>query len=342
MKLLFIFLSILLLASCGHVRTDGGQSSFDPELFAKLKPSEHATYAQTIVKREERDPDGIKLKELIHSKYGSIRKIGLVLFETQIQPSITGLAVGENIYLSDKGKQILSREFFNTWNSMLNTMSSVTWVKPKTIMKSKAFRGYGSVVIDHILREKAELNDTDIFWKSGGKEIPMGALVLPPNSQDVSILYIPAIEMMGGAKMVEHQKHWVNDICKELGLDAVLIVSSTASWEQGSVDKRTKEIIPEEMKIGIESSILYPFSAYHNAAKDLTGSTSLPKKSVPLAFYSVKTKIPVKISVPESERTFKTIQDNILTPLRTNYLALSKLVIDRIITDIHQTYEKVK
>lgn len=341
MKFLTIFL-LLLVTACGHVRTDGGQSSFDPELYSKLQPSEHMTYAQTVVKREERDPDGIKLKDLVHSKYGEIKKIGLVLFETQIQPSVSGLAVGENAYLSERGKQILARDFFNLWNSMLSKRSSVSWISTKDILKSKAFRGYGSVVTDHILRRKAEMKDNDIFWKSGGKEIPMGSLILPPNHQDVSILYIPAIEMMGGAKMVEHQKHWVNDICKELGLDAVLIVSSRASWDQGSVDKRTKEIIPEEMKISIESSILYPFSSYHAAAKELTEANSLPKKSVPLAAYTVSAKFPVKITVPESERTFKTIQENILRPLKLNYRALSSLVIDRIITDIHQTHQEVK
>lgn len=333
-----ILLPLFVLISCGHVRTDGGQASFEPAVYSTLSPADHATYAQTVVKREERDPDGMPLKQIVTSPKGALKKMAIVLFETQFQPSRTGLAAtGRNAYLSVRGKQILTERAFRQWARALEGASGVTWVKRQDLEKSAAFRAYGSVVPDHILHKNATLTDEDVFWKNGGQEIPMTTLMLPRNQQDVSVLFIPATEMMIMPKMVAHQNHWVNDICKELGVDGVVLVSSVVSWSAGGVDKRTKEIIPEEMKFSLDASILYPFSTYHAAAKDKRAE--LAKKSVPLAVYSVKANVPVTITLPEDQQTFESIQKHILTPFETHYAALTGLMVDRMVTDIQQTHQ---
>jgi hypothetical protein len=335
-----MLLVLFFVVACGHVRTDGGQGQFDPTLYSSLGPSEHPLYAQTIVRREERDPEGITLEELRQSPAGRIDRIGLVLFETQFQPSRTGLAVGQNVYLSPRGKQALAEEAWVFWNQTLRARSlglGVEWWKRDDMDASAAYRGYGTEQTDFLLSRKHQLNSDDAFWKSGGQEIPMESLVLPSRQQNVSILFIPATEMMLGPKMVEHQKHWVNDICKAHNLDAVLIVSSIASWTQGSKDKRSGEVIPEEMKVEIHSSLLYPFSKYHQAAALAKGLDHLPKKSVPLASYSVKTAVPITLTVPEEQKNFATIERNVLLPLRSTYHALSTLMIERLIQDIHST-----
>jgi hypothetical protein len=335
MRSIFSLAILTLIASCGMVRTDGGQAGFDPQAYVALEPDQHALYAQTVVKREERDPDYITLEKLRASEKGSIRRMGVVLFETQYQPSRSGLAIGRNVYLSDKGKQALAEETWSFWDRALRraTGTGVEWVKRTELEQSKAFRAAGAVQADYVMVKRYELGEGDIFWKSGGQEIPMTSLVLPRNQQDVSILFVPATEMMLGPKSVEHQKHWVNEICKELKLDAVLIVSSQASWQQGGKEKRTQEVIPEEMQVAIDASILYPWSTYISVARQL-GERNALKKSVPLATYRVKTTIPISISVPEDQQTFETIQQNILTPFRASYQALTALMIERIAADL--------
>lgn len=336
MKFIVLIAPVLFAVACGHVRTDGGQANFDSSTYQSLAPADQATYAQTVVKREERDPEGITLKQLVESPQGQIKKVAVILFETQFQSSITGLAVtGDNVYLSERGKQILAQETREYWFHALKQVP-VSVVPPKELQKSPAYRSYGSVVDDLSLQHRPKLTEEDAFWKKGGQTIPTGVVVLPPNEQDVSVLYIPASEMMIIPKMVEHQKHWVNDICKELQLDAVILVTSTASWTQGGKDKRTQEVIPEEMEISLGAAVLYPFNRYQAAGEKL-GKKDLPKKSIPLAVYSVKTKFPVTITVPESEHNFKTTEKNILIPFRSTYRVLTDLVIDRMVTDVRET-----
>lgn len=336
MKFTVLTVICFVLVSCGHVRTDGGQAPFDPTLYATLGPSDQPAYAQTVVKREQRDPQDLTLKEIINSEHGQLKKMAIVLFETQFQASRSGLAVGRNVYLSKRGKQILTEKAWAHWARGLHQTPNVEWISRKDLTKSPAFRGYGSPEEDLIMRGDLELGSDDIFWKSGGQEIPMGALMLPRDYQDVSVLYIPVMEMMGGTKPVEQHKHWINDMCKEMGLDAVVLVSSIASWEQGGVDKRSKEVIPEEMKMSLEASILYPFKTYQ-AAGEKKGLKNLPQKSIPLASYTVSTKLPVKLTVPESEQTLSTIEQNILAPFWSTYRALANLVMERMMTDIRQT-----
>lgn len=343
MKISLLVSFLALISACGHVRTNGGQADFDPQLYTSLAPNEHTLYAQIVIKREERDPEGMTLEELRHSKSGRINRVGLILFETQFQPSRTGLAVGRNVYLSPRGKQVLAEEAWRFWDQGLRNRSKyigVSWMTRKELEASLSFRSYGSEQKDFVLTRQHKMNEDDAFWKSGGEEIPMESLVLPSRQQNVSILFIPATEMMMGPKMSEHQKHWVNDICKANSLDAVLLVSSSASWAQGGKDKRSGEVIPEEMKIDIQSSLLYPFSKYHQAAALVKGLDLLPKKNVPLATYTVKTKVPVNITIPVEEQNFANIEKNILVPFRATYQALSALMIERVIQDLYDTEAK--
>lgn len=341
MRSLFALAFLLSLVSCGTTRVDGGQTAFDPQTYLGLDPENHVVYGQAVVKREQRDPEGITLDQLVHSKRGKIKKVGLVLFETQYQPSRSGLAAhGRNIYLSARGKQLLAEETWSFWDKRLRAQSGeeIAWVKRADLLKAKAFRAYGSEMDDLILSKKLKLSDEDVFWKNGGQSIDALSLVLPRGYQDVTILYIPAMDMMGGAKLVEHQKHWVNDICAELGLDAVLLVGSKAEWTQGGEDKRTHEKIPEQMKLSLEASLMYPLGTYLAAVEEVRGAgTTVQKKAAPFAYYSVRTEFPVTVTVGPEYENFATIQSNLLTPFETNYQALAELMIGRILTDIRST-----
>lgn len=342
MKTFALLLLSLLFTACGSVRTDGGQDSFNPARYMELTPQELPTYAQTIVKREERDPDSITLEQFRHTPEGFIKRIGLVIFETQFQPSRSGLSKGPaNIYLSERGKQVLTEEAWRFWDESLRLMGSrmsVTWIKRKELVSSLAFRGYGSPAPDMIMSRKYDLRPDDFLWREGGKKIPSGSLFSPVDFQEVGLVMIPATEMMIRSKAVDHQKHWVNDICKALNLDAVLVVSSEAEWHVLETDKRTQEVIPEQMEISIKAAVLYPWRKYVAAATRLRGPGEYAKHSIPLASYSVKTEVPLKLSVPPSEQNFATVQEHLLLPFHATYHALANLVMERIMGDIHQTH----
>ncbi len=338
MKYLFC---LLLVASCAHkVTTDGGQASFDPAVFESLSPQDITTYAQTVVKRETRDPDGVKLDDFRKHPAGQIRRAALVVFETELQPSRSGLATDRNVYLSAKGKQILTEQLWDYFNNELNRISeeTVTWVSPRKIKASKVFASGGFTVPDYIIKRPSYLNEEELFWRQPGQKIPEESLLQPANYRDVGLLLVPAIDLLGGAKPSQHQHHWVNDLAKELEVDAVVVVFLGAEWRRGGVDKRSQEVIPEEMKVRAQASVLYPWGRYHQVGEAL-GKTNLPKLNVPLASYNVKASFPVTISVPENEETTNKAREMVVVPMRRTLNRLSSLMIERMLTDIRQTHQ---
>lgn len=334
-------LCLLFLISCAHkITTDGGQAKYDATVYEQLGPEELPTYAQTVVRRETRDPDGVSLAKIRKHPAGQIRRAALVVFETELQPSRSGLATDRNVYLSPRGKQILTNQFFGLWEAELRRLSNgtVKWTPRKKLFESKAFVSGGSIQQDYVLRRNAILTEQDIFWRQGGQKIPEESLLMPPNFRDLSLVLVPATQFLATAKPSQHQHHWVNDLAKELELDAVIVVYLGAEWRRGGVDKRSQAVIPEEMQLSVDAAVLYPWSRYHQIGEEL-GKTNLQKVNVPLASYHVKTQIPVTISLPEGEETTKSARKNIIMPLRTTMVRLSTLVIERLVSDILQTHQ---
>ncbi len=338
MKWFFLF---SLVMSCAHqVVQDGGQVEFDYDAYKNMAPEERLTYAQTIVKRERRNPEGVDLEKINTYPQTKIKKIGVVLFETQIKPSRSGLASDRNIYLSESGKQALTESFYRTFEFELKKLSrtmALEWMSKDDLEASRAFRSYGSIFRDYMLNRSKKISDLDVFWKKGGEKIPETSLILPANMQDVSLLYVPAYELMGGAKSSQHQHHWVNDMCKELGLDAVVVVAVSADWNRGGVDKRSQAVITEKMEIKVESTILYPWSTHHSILASQKKSTT-QKRNMVLAAYSSQAAFPVKITLDPSEETFETAMKNIIFPLNVYTESLLSLMAQRMVADIYQTY----
>lgn len=328
-------LSLLLLAACAHkVRQDGGSANFDVEAYSALSPAEIPAYAQTVVLRQERDPDRVTLQEIKNSSEGQIKRAAILVFETEIQPSRSGLATDQNVYLSPRGKQILTEELMRHWEKELKRVSSkTTWLKRSELLKSKAYRSGGFTMEDLILRRGDQLSEEDAFWKSRGQAIPETSLVVPRNYQDVSMVFVPATQLMNGPKPTQHQHHWVNDVCRELKLDAVLLVYTGAEWRQEQIDKKTNEKLAEELKVKMDVSLIYPFSTYHTVGARKM-ENGLPKLNIPLATYTVKAARPIKITGVEP--TLSKANTQVLNPYRQTVEALSSLVIERLATDLHQ------
>jgi len=335
---------LTLLISCAHkVTTDGGEGKYDPSMYETLAPSDLLTYAQTVVKREQRNPDDVTLAQIRRSPRGEIRRVGLVVFESEIQPSRSGIASDRNVYLSVRGKQLLTEEFWRHWDQQLRTLtgSGVEWVRRKDLAQSQAYRSAGSIAENYYLTWHAALTDEDVFWREPGKKIPEESLLLPSGMQDLSMVLVPAMDLMGGPKPGQHQHHWMNDLCKELKLDAVVIVHVGAEWRRGAVDKRTQEKIPEEVRIKLRATTMYPWSTYHAVGESL-GKTNLRKINVPLGHYEVSAAIPLQITISPEGESFASAMSNVIGPVRTHIKRLGGLVQERVTSDIHQTLKAAK
>ncbi|MFP5459093.1 MAG: hypothetical protein ACLGG7_10190 [Bacteriovoracia bacterium] len=325
---------LLVLVSCAHqVRKEGGQAPFDPATYAQLTAQDLPTYAQTVVLKEERDPEGITHTELRQSPHGQIKRAAILVFETELQASRSGLAKDQNVYLSARGKQILTEELLAHWEKELHRTTRVEWVPRRELLSSKAYRSAGFTETDLILSSKFSLSPEDVLWRMPGKKIPEETLLMPRNYQDISMVFVPGAQLMAGPKPSQHQHHWVNDVARELNLDAVLVVYVSADWRRETIDKNTQVKTPEGLTASVLGSLLYPFSKYHAAVAEKS-SYSVAKVNVPFGVYSLKATKPLTITgAPE---TFDGAQQSVITPVRETVEQMTTLLIERMASDLHQ------
>ena len=159
----------------------------------------------------------------------------------------------------------------------------------------------------------------------------------PRGMRDVSFLLVPGTELMGGPKSQEQNKHFINDIAKELHLDAVIIVQNTLSWTAARKDKYSGDMIPEEGKIEIKASVLVPMTRYHERLK-LTGDNSTPNLSAVYRAYEGLLKFPLLVSVPVSDESFDIAMKEVITPMLKSYTDLASMVIYQMKSDLEKTY----
>lgn len=283
-----------------------------------------------------RDPPVGKLDELFSSKFPPLKRVGIMVFEVIPQETRSGLSGHDKVYLSAAGKQLLAEKMLAVWEESLPILApNLDVVKTSKIGKSETFKKNGSAVEDLIKGRHSTLAPDDIFYLPPGKNTPVETLMNARRMRDFSLALVPAGELMAGPKFSEHQKHAVNDLAKELKLDAVLIVYSKVSWTASHTDKHSGEFIPEEISLKLEATTLIPFGNYHQRLTEMGEKGEYPKVSVAYRTYSVKVDVPALISVPPEMENFNTIEKELLAPLMKSYNDLSQMMITRIASDLN-------
>lgn len=61
-----------------------------------------------------------QFKELFGPKQNPIKRVGIITFESMIQPTWNGIAAHDKIYLSKSGKQLLTEELLKIWDEALS------------------------------------------------------------------------------------------------------------------------------------------------------------------------------------------------------------------------------
>jgi hypothetical protein len=156
--------------------------------------------------------------------------------------------------------------------------------------------------------------------------------------QDVSFLLIPGSELMQGPKFSEANKHYANDLAKELNLDAVIIVMSNVTWTASRLDKYSGDLIPEEVDLKIKTSTLIPLSRYHERLAESGIKNSYPSNTLCFRAYESKLKFPVLISVAPQDENFSTIENELLNPLMKAYKDLAQMTMARMLDDMRTTH----
>ena len=337
--MLQLFLSLLILASCSmNTKTTGGKRPYIYNASTEYSIEDLSQLAHQVVETSKRDPHVGKLDNLFSSKQSPIKRIGIIIFESQLQPTRGGLAGQNLIYLSESGKQLFTESFLKVWEESINVMApDFDYVKTANIKKSRSFHQYGLPEENFVKTQRSSFAPDDIFYLEKGRKTPTTTVVNPRGMRDVSFLLVPATELMSGPKWSEHNKHFVNDVAKELELDAAIIVMSEVSWTAAHTEKNSGEHIPEEIEINVKASTLIPLYRYHQRLEKLRINS---KPNITLAYraYKAQMNIPVTITVPQEAQSFETIESELLVPMFKTYKDLSQMTIMRIISDLKKTW----
>jgi hypothetical protein len=332
--------ALLLLSSCSlGVLTTGGERSYAYNSQKEYSPKELSELAPEVVKTEQRDPQKGKLEELFSKKQPPLKRIGIFVFESVLQPTRGGLSGQDKVYLSAQGKQLLAEKLLSVWEQTLPVLGpEFEYISTSKIKKSPSFKKYGSDVEDHIKAKRSGLEPDDIFFLPPGKNTTSASTLSARGMRDHSLLLIPAGELLQGPKFSEHAKHAINDLARELNLDAFLIVLNNVSWTSSHIDKHSGIIVPEELTIKIEATTLIPLHKYHERLKASGERRDFPKISVSYRAYNTSLQVPVNLSVEPSQENFGTIEKELLNPMLKTYSDATQMTLSRILADLKATH----
>lgn len=337
--MLRILLGLIFLASCstGTVST-GGDQNFVYDAKKNYSKDELMEMSPKLVTTLKRDPRFGKLDDLFGKNQKALLKIGILIFESSVQPTLGGLAQSNKIYLSEQGKQLLTENLLSVWDESFPVLSpELNYVKIASVKNATSLQQYGFEVFDYVKSDRDKLAPDDIFYLDSGKKTTTTTVLNPRGMRDLSFMLVPAYELMGGPKWSEHNKHFLNDLVKELELDAAIIVMSELSWTSHHKDKYTNEFIPEELTLKISASTLLPLHLY-NDRLEKTGNKTKADVTLCYRSYETKVKMPVEISVPPMDQKFETIEKNLLNPMLKTYKDLSQMTMLRIVEDLKKTW----
>jgi hypothetical protein len=337
--MLRLLTGLFLLASCSlGIQKSGGERSYLYRPSEDYSLNELNELASSVVSIQKRDPQQAKLDDLFNPSQAPLKKIGILVFETILQPTRGGLADADKVYLSEQGKQLLTERMLSIWEQAFPVLAAeIIYIPTSKLKKTRSFTMTGGEVEDFIKTRRTSIGPDDIYYAPKGARTTTATVMNPRGMRDLSLLLVPATELMGGPKWSEHQKHLLNDVAKELGLDAVLIVMTEVSWSASRLDKHSGVHLNEELKFKISASTLIPLSSFNARLEKLKDKSPA---NLTLCYRSYETDFtqPVQLSVDPKEETFFNLEKHLLNPMFKTYRDLVLMNILAINKDLKATH----
>lgn len=339
---MFRFLiGLLFLSSCSlGVIQSGGEKTYVYDVQKEYTVEELSELSTQVITTKSRDPQKGKLEDLFSKNQPPIKRIGILVFESTLQPTRSGLSTEDKVFLSEQGKQLLTEKLLSIWEQSFSVLGEgIEYVPVSKVKKSKAYQEDGLSVTDYVLSKRDSIMPDDIFYLPTGKKTAIPTVLNPRGMRDLSLALVPASELMAGPKFSEHAKHTLNSTAKELNLDAMLIIGSEISWTAAHIDKHSGESFADNAIIRLTVTTAVPLSKYHERLNNIGEKRDQPNNTVSYRYYESKIKIPVDISVPEAQQTFDHIEKTILTPSLKTYNDLTHMTQLRVLEDIRMTHK---
>lgn len=317
---------------------NGGERAYVYDPKAQYDSAALTELAPKVIETAKRDPQVGTLDELFGKGQRPLKRVGIVIFETEIQSTRGGLADKNEVFLSPQGKQLVTEKMLRIWEESIKLLTpEVDFVPTAKVRKAPSFHKYGMAQGDYVLSKRDSLAPDDIFFLESGKKTTTVTTLNPRGLQDMSFVLVPAYDLMGGPKWSEHNKHFLNDVSKVLKLDALIIVHSKVYWTTAHTDKHSGENISEEMTFDVKASTLVPLHQYH-ARLDVLKKQERPSVTLCYRAYTGKMKTPVNLALAPAQKTFETIEAEIVNPMFKTYKDLSQMMIIQLAGDLKKTW----
>lgn len=338
--MLRLLIGLFLLTSCSlGVIKSGGERSYVYDVASEYSIDNLKELSPQIVTTMSRDPQKGKLEDLFSKEQAPIKRVGILVFETELQPTRSGLSGQDKVYLAEQGKQLLTEKMLSNWDQSLPILGQgIEYVKVSKIKANKFFKEDGSDVEDYVKSKRDALAPDDIFYVEAGKNTTTTTIVNARGMRDLSLALVPATELMAGPKFSEHAKHTLNEVAKALKLDAMLIVMNKINWTAAHTDKHSGEIIPEQVVVKLEASTLIPLAQYRERMNKLGVTRDVPNTTIAYRSYEAILKVPVLLSVDPEMQNFAHIEKELLGPTLKTYNDLSLMLQMQMVEDINKTH----
>lgn len=290
-----------------------------------------------VVTAFKKDPRQMSWDQVFKKSNGPIKSFSTLSFEGIIQPTRAGLSGPDKIYLSSKGKQVLTEKLLMIWEETFQTAKdkSFSYMKMRELFDDpKVHSKYGNEVTNHGGNYQKGLELDDIFYKVKGKTLSALALFSPSFGRDLSLLLVPGYQLFGGPRGNDYQKYYIEEVTREYKLDAVFTMLVEIDWQSTREDKITKQSIQQKAVIKIK---LTPILSYRNFSERLKKQGKEISQGLPnlnWGSYEAQLDIPIDLDKISMDSSLEEIDSFLLRPVLKSYADMCVMITDRLNDDL--------
>lgn len=335
---MFRLFPLIFLASCTlGSQKFGGSRAYQYSASVDYSQKELKELSDEIVISYKKDPRQMSWDKVFKKSNGPIKSFSTISFETIIQPTRAGIAGADKIYLSPKGKQVLTEKLLVIWEEAFATTKdeSFSYKKMKEISdKTQLHSKYGTTVKNFGGDFQKGLEPDDIFYKEKGKTLSALSLFSPTYARDLSLLLVPAYQLFGGPRGNDYQKYYVEEVTRLDQIDALFSMLVEIDWQSNREDKITKQSLHEKAVIKVK---LTPILSYKNFSERLKKQGKEISHGLPnlnWGSYEAQVDIPIELEKISMDSSLETIDSSLLRPILKSYADLCIMITDRLNHDL--------
>lgn len=334
-------LFLLVLTSCTLGSSQfGGKKTYHYDSSSQYDSEELSNISRDLVSSFQRNPRQIDWARVFNHKY-PIKSVSTFTFESIIQPTRAAIAGFDKVYLSPKGKQLLTERLLRVWEEAFSTVTSsaLSYVPMEKIYSDLDLHSkYGLEVKDYGAGLQEGLETDDVFFKERGKSLSSLSLFQPSFSRDLSILLVPAYQLFGGPRGNEFQKYYVAETMEMFQLDALFSVMAEIDWQASRVDKITQQSVHQKAMIKLKVTPIVSYKEFARRLEEQGVKVEANMPNLNWGAYESAIEIPVELDKISKDSSLEEIESLLLRPILKTYTDICVMMAHR----IHLDFKRMK